>query len=65
MAQIDRTWIYEPRTGYIRNATNPAKCIQKQRDDFRNGNPLELWDCGDGLEGNQAWDLPIISTPGP
>ena len=44
----NKTWIYEERTGYIRNATRPDKCIQRKDNNFDNGNLLELEDCDQG-----------------
>ena len=41
----NRTFFYEPSTGFIRNSSNPSKCIQKKNGGWWVGDPVHLWDC--------------------
>ena len=59
-ADRNKTWIYEERTGFIRNARRPDKCIQRQDNNLDSGNRMELEDCdADNVE-RRTWLFELV-----
>ena len=53
----NKTWRYDPATGYIRSAMNPNKCLHKKKGGWDNGNPIHLWDCDAGVVEFKTWRI--------
>ena len=54
-SDANKTWIYEPLTGLIRNAVNRETCLHKREGGWRNGNPIHLWACDRGSAEYKTW----------
>jgi len=52
----NRTFFYDPSTGYIRNSVNPSKCIHKKSAGWRVGDTVHLWDCAAGQDEFKVFD---------
>ncbi len=52
----NKTFYWDPETGYIHFAENTSKCLHKKNSDWTNGNPLHMWDCSAGVAANKSWD---------
>lgn len=51
----NKTWIYEPQTGLIRNAEKPQTCLHKREYGWDLGNQIHLWGCAAGTLENKTW----------
>ncbi|MCP3962056.1 MAG: hypothetical protein GY719_29795, partial [bacterium] len=54
----NRTWVWDPETGYISSPINPDKCFHKQGggNNWANGTLIHLYDCEAGSINNKTWD---------
>jgi surface antigen len=52
----NKTFIYEPSTGYLRSPYNPGMCFHKKAPGWDNGNIIHLWNCNEGPAENKSWN---------